>query len=63
MTKMKELSDLGMSEHLAKNVSAGFFPILSTEEERIFWELFEMVEQQLKGFVISGEEAEMSVLA
>lgn len=54
MTKIKEQNDLAMSEHLAKNLSSGFIPTLSTEEERIFWELFEMVERQLKAFVIQG---------
>jgi hypothetical protein len=43
-----------MSEELAKNFSSGFIPTLSRQEERIFWELFEMVEQQLKAFVIQG---------
>lgn len=41
-----------MIEHLAKNFSSGFIPTLSTEEGGIFWEPFEIVEQQLKPFVI-----------
>lgn len=36
MTKIKAQNDLAMSEHLAKNLSSGFIPTLSTEEERIF---------------------------
>lgn len=54
MTKMSKPSDLAMSEHLAKNLSSGFIPVPSSEEEGIFWELFEMVEQQLKAIVIQG---------